>query len=397
MSKKEIVAMLLAGGQGSRLGALTASVAKPAVSFGGKYRIIDFSLSNCINSGIDTVGVLTQYRPMMLNSYIGTGAAWDLNETGGGVHILPPYLRQGGGEWYTGTANAIFQNMDFIASYDPEYVLILSGDHIYTMDYDKMLNFHIENKADVTISVMEVPWEEAPRFGILNAAEDGRITKFSEKPQQPESNLASMGLYIFSARLLENALTEDDNDPNSSKDFGSDVIPRLLNEGKSLYAYKFSGYWKDVGTIESYYGANMELLQEDPPFNIFDWRVRILSNSNIYPPQYIWPEASVDNSLICNGCSVRGKVVNSILSPNVRIEEGCTVINSIILPETRIERGCKLQKVIVGENTLIRRDSFLGAPAEGRTPPQEGITVVADNMILSENSVITEGENVNYA
>jgi glucose-1-phosphate adenylyltransferase len=397
MGKKDVVAMLLAGGQGSRLGALTTSIAKPAVSFGGKYRILDFSLSNCINSGIDTVGVLTQYRPMMLNSYIGTGAAWDLNEAGGGVHILPPYLRQGGGEWYKGTANAIFQNMDFISSYEPDYVLILSGDHIYTMEYDKMLDFHVENKADVTISVMEVPWNEAYRFGILTAAGDGRITKFAEKPEQPESNLASMGIYIFNASLLETALAEDENDHLSSNDFGGDVVPRLLREGKALYAYKFEGYWKDVGTIESYYNANMELLRDDPPFNIFDRRVRILSNSNIYPPQYIWPEANVQNSLICNGSSVRGAVVNSIISPNVKIGEGSSVINSIILPGTRIERGCILEKVIVGENTLIMKDSYLGAPSDGGEPPQDGITVVADNMTLAEGTRITEGENVNYA
>jgi glucose-1-phosphate adenylyltransferase len=389
--------MLLAGGQGSRLGALTQSIAKPAVSFGGKYRIIDFSLSNCIESGIDTVGVLTQYRPMMLNSYIGTGAAWDLNETGGGVQILPPYLRQSGGEWYKGTANAVYQNLDFIFIHDPEHVLILSGDHIYTMKYNNMLDFHIESKADVTISVREVAWEEAHRFGILTAAEDGRITKFTEKPPQPESNLASMGIYIFNARLLESALSEDENDPNSSKDFGNDVIPRLLAQGKSLYAYRFSGYWKDVGTIESYYNANMELLQESPPFNIFDRKVRILSNSNIYPPQYIWPEAHVENSLICNGCSVRGAVINSILSPNVRIEEGSVVRNSIILPGTRIEHGCVLEKVIVGENTVIGRSSFIGAPVENGEAPQQGITVVGDNMTLAENTRVTEGENVNCA
>ena len=397
MSKKDCVAMLLAGGQGSRLGALTALIAKPAVSFGGKYRIIDFSLSNCIFSGIDTVGVLTQYRPMMLNAYIGTGAAWDLNETGGGVHILPPYLRQGGGEWYTGTANAIYQNMDFLSSFKPEYVVILSGDHIYKMAYNSMLDFHKSRNADVTISVIEVPWEETRRYGILTAAEDGRITKFTEKPQDTDSNLASMGIYIFNAKLLENALTEDDEDPNSSKDFGHDVIPRLLAQGKSLYAYRYSGYWKDVGTIESYYEANMELLQESPPFNIFDYKVRILSNSNIYPPQYIWPDAKVENSLICNGCSVKGVVVNSILSPNIKVGEGCKIINSIILSNTTIERGCTLQKVIVGENTLIKKDSFLGVPRDDGTPPQQdGITVVADNMILPEGTHIVEGNNVHY-
>jgi glucose-1-phosphate adenylyltransferase len=331
---------------------------------------------------------------MVLNAYIGTGAAWDLNETGGGVHVLPPYLRQGGGEWYTGTANAIYQNMDFISSFKPGYVVILSGDHIYKMAYDKMLDFHKSRNADVTISVMEVPWEETNRFGILTAAEDGRITKFAEKPKDADSNLASMGIYIFNANLLDVALTEDDNDPNSSKDFGSDVIPRLLSQGKSLYAYRYTGYWKDVGTIESYYEANMELLLENPPFNIFDRQVRILSNSNIYPPQYIWSEARVENSLICNGCRVKGTVINSILSPNVRVAEGSKIINSIILPNTTIERGCTLQKVIVGEDTLIKKDSYLGVPITDGVPQQQGITVVADNMVLAEGTRIHEGDNV---
>jgi glucose-1-phosphate adenylyltransferase len=388
--------MLLAGGQGSRLGALTHSIAKPAVPFGGKYRIIDFSLSNCVNSDIDTVGVLTQYRPLMLNAYIGTGEAWDLSEAGGGVHILPPYQTRDGGGWYIGTANAIFQNLDFILSYDPEYVLILSGDHIYSMQYNTMLNFHIENKADVTISSMEVPWEETHRFGILTAAEDGRITKFSEKPQNPDSNLASMGVYIFNTKLLLDALTEDDNDPGSSKDFGSDILPRLLAQGKSLYAYKFSGYWKDVGTIESYYEANMELLREEPSFNIFDRKIRILSNSNIFPAHYIWPEAKVENSLVCNGCSIRGSVVNSILCPDVRIGENCAVVDSIILPGARIERNCTLHKVIVGENTRVGRDSLIGAKAEGIEPQQQGITVVAGNMCLAEGTRVQEGENLDY-
>ncbi|MDR1245960.1 MAG: glucose-1-phosphate adenylyltransferase [Clostridiales Family XIII bacterium] len=396
MSKKKCVAMLLAGGQGSRLGALTHSVAKPAVSFGGKYRIIDFSLNNCVSSGIDTVGVLTQYRPLVLNAYIGTGAAWDLNEAGGGVHILPPYQRRDGGGWYIGTANAIFQNLDFILSYDPDYVLILSGDHIYTMQYNKMLDFHIENKADVTISAMEVPWEEAHRFGIITAAEDGRITKFSEKPQDPDSNLASMGVYIFNTKLLLDALTEDDNDPDSSKDFGGDVLPRLLAQGKPLYAYRFSGYWKDVGTIESYYEANMELLKEEPSFNIFDWKMRILSDSNIFPPHYIWPEAKVENSLVCNGCSVRGSVADSIICPDVRIEEDCSVVESIILPGARIGRNCTLRKAIVGENTSIGRDSLIGAETTGVAPMQQGITVVAGDMCIAEGTRIMEGENVNY-
>jgi glucose-1-phosphate adenylyltransferase len=395
MRKKKCVAMLLAGGQGNRLGALTHSIAKPAVPFGGKYRIIDFSLNNCVSSGIDTVGVLTQYRPLMLNAYIGTGEAWDLNEAGGGVHILPPYQKRDGGGWYIGTANAIFQNMDFISGYEPDYVLILSGDHIYSMQYSKMLDFHIESKAEVTVSAMEVPWEEASRFGILTAAEDGRITKFSEKPRSPDSNLASMGVYIFNAKLLADALAEDDEDPNSSKDFGSDVLPRLLAQGKPLYAYRFSGYWKDVGTIESYYEANMELLREEPSFNIFDMKARILSNSNIFPPHYIWPEAKVENSLVCNGCSIRGAVVDSIICPNVRIEEDCSVVDSIILPGARIERGCTLHKVIVGENTQIGKDSLIGVKAEGYDPPQQGITVVAGDMCIIEGARITEGESVN--
>jgi glucose-1-phosphate adenylyltransferase len=391
--KKESVAMLLAGGQGSRLGALTYFIAKPAVSFGGKYRIIDFSLSNCINSGIDTVGVLTQYRPMILNSYIGTGASWDLNDANGGVQMLPPYMSQDGGVWYKGTANAIYQNLDFIWNYNPDYVLILSGDHIYKMDYDKMLRFHKDCEADVTISVIEVPWEEACRFGILTADEKGRIVRFEEKPKNPKSNLASMGIYIFNKPLLQAALSEDEMDPDSSNDFGKDVIPRLLRQGKSLYAYKFHGYWKDVGTIESYYNSNMELLENEPPFNIFESKDRILSNSNIYPPQYIGPEAHVENSLICNGCSVLGTVINSILSPDVRVAAGSFIKDSLILIGTRIEENCSVIKTIIGENTLVGKGTVLGRRAAD-TPAQQGITVIADNMIIKEGTVIAEGENV---
>lgn len=393
MKKKKCIAMLLAGGQGSRLGALTHFIAKPAVSFGGKYRIIDFSLSNCINSGIDTVGVLTQYRPMILNSYIGTGAAWDLNETGGGVHILPPYVRQDGGVWYKGTANAIYQNLDFICSYDTDNVLILSGDHIYTMNYNNMLQFHHANNADVTISVIQVPWDQASRFGILTADEDGKITRFEEKPENPTSNLASMGIYIFNKSILQLALSEDEMNSESTNDFGKDIIPRLLRQEKSIYAYKFEGYWQDVGTIESYYEANMSLLKPKPPFNIFESKAKILSNSNIYPPQYIGPDAKVENSLICNGSGVYGSVINSILSPDVRIESGSQVKDSILLPGTYIAENCTVNKTIIGENTTVEPDCHIGLPIDDK-PPQEGITVIADNMTIKSGSKIPAGSNV---
>jgi glucose-1-phosphate adenylyltransferase len=365
MGRKECIAMLLAGGQGSRLGALTKRIAKPAVSFGGKYRIIDFSLSNCVNSGIDTVGVLTQYRPLMLNSYIGTGAPWDLDEQEGGVFVLPPYATQDKNEWYDGTADAVFKNLDFIDSYDPEYVLIISGDHLYKMDYNAMLDFHKNSGADLTVSVIEVPWEEAGRFGIITAAEDGEIKKFTEKPAEPDSNLASMGVYIFNWQVLRAALLEDEQNAESEHDFGKNVIPMLLGEGKRLYAYSFRGYWKDVGTIESYYQTNMELLRKDSEFDIFSGDMRIFSNSNIYPPHYAGENAVIENSLICNGCTIFGEVHNSILSSEVYVGNGAKIIDSILLPGARVENGARVMHSIVGEHAVIEMNAYFGSLEEG--------------------------------
>ncbi|MCQ4638316.1 glucose-1-phosphate adenylyltransferase [Anaerovorax odorimutans] len=373
MRKQECVAMLLAGGQGSRLGALTRNIAKPAVAFGGKYRIIDFSLSNCTNSNIHTVGVLTQYKPLLLNSYIGTGAAWDLDDAYGGVFVLPPYATEAGGQWYQGTADAIFQNVDFIDSYDPQYVLVISGDHLYKMDYSLMLDFHKQTGADLTISVMEVAWEDAGRFGILTADRDGRISKFAEKPSCPDSNLASMGIYVFNWNVLKEALIKDSFDTQSDHDFGKNVIPMLLGEGKKLYAYTFTGYWQDVGTIDSYYNTNMELLDPDSQFNIFEEDMRIFSNSNIYPPHYIGHGAAVENSLICNGSRVLGDVKSSILSFDVSIEEGASVADSILLPGASVKKGAQVFRSIVGENSTVAANSVLGN-RKGRE-----ITVIGDN------------------
>ena len=381
MRQQECVAMLLAGGQGSRLGALTKKIAKPAVAFGGKYRIIDFSLSNCTNSNINTVGVLTQYKPLLLNSYISTGAAWDLDDAYGGVFLLPPYATETGGQWYQGTADAIFQNIDFIDNYDPQYVLVISGDHLYKMDYSLMLDFHKKNDADLTISVMEVPWEDASRFGILTADDTGRISKFSEKPKNPDSNLASMGIYIFSWPVLKEALLKDSLNSSSDHDFGKNVIPMLLGEGKKLYAYTFTGYWKDVGTIDSYYNTNMELLNPDSPFNIFEENMRVFSNSNIYPPHYIGPDAVVEHSLVCNGCRVRGEIHHSILSFDVHIEDGARVTDSILLPGAKIGKNARIFRSIIGEQSVIGEDTVLGSP------DSQEITVIGDNETIAASQI----------
>lgn len=381
MRQQECVAMLLAGGQGSRLGALTKKIAKPAVAFGGKYRIIDFSLSNCTNSNINTVGVLTQYKPLLLNSYISTGAAWDLDDAYGGVFLLPPYATETGGQWYQGTADAIFQNIDFIDNYDPQYVLVISGDHLYKMDYSLMLDFHKKNDADLTISVMEVPWEDASRFGILTADDTGRISKFSEKPKNPDSNLASMGIYIFSWPVLKEALLKDSLNSSSDHDFGKNVIPMLLGEGKKLYAYTFTGYWKDVGTIDSYYNTNTELLNPDSPFNIFEENMRVFSNSNIYPPHYIGPDAVVENSLVCNGCRVRGEIHHSILSFDVHIEDGARVTDSILLPGAKIGKNARIFRSIIGEQSVIGEDTVLGSP------DSQEITVIGDNETIAASQI----------
>ncbi len=361
MSKKEILAMLLAGGQGSRLGALTQKIAKPAVSFGGKYRIIDFSLSNCVNSGIDTVGVLTQYRPLMLNSYIGTGAPWDLDESEGGVFVLPPYATQDGGEWYNGTADAVYKNIDFIDNYNPDYVLIISGDHLYKMDYNAMLEEHKQNNAELTVSVIQVPWEEANRFGIITADDEGRIVKFTEKPAEPDSNLASMGIYIFNWGTLKQALLEDAPLADSEHDFGKNLIPMLLAQGKRLFVHAFAGYWKDVGTIDSYYQTSMELLREDSEFDILSGDQRIFSNSNIYPPHYTGENAVIENSLICNGSTVLGEVHNSIVSSEVYVGPGAKVYASILLPGARVESGARVMRAIVGEKAVVEMNAYFGS------------------------------------
>ena len=360
MRRKETVAMLLAGGQGSRLGVLTEKIAKPAVSFGGKYRMIDVSLSNCVNSGIDTVGVLIQYKPFLLNKYLGTGEAWNLDDSTGGVHILPPYATESGGQWYQGTADAIYHNIDFIDSYDPEFVLILSGDHLYQMDYNLMLDYHKLMKADLTVAVKTVPMAEASRFGIMTTDEELRVTKFTEKPREPDSDLASMGIYIFSWPVLREALLRDHEAEGSEHDFGKNIIPTLLGEGKRLFAYVFSGYWKDVGTIPSYYATQMELLEKNPSFSLFERRMRIFSNLNEHAPEYIGPEGSAERSLICNGCEILGRVSGSVLSPGVYIGPGASVEDSVLLPNSRVEAGARVRRTILNEEATIAGGALVG-------------------------------------
>jgi len=385
MYKKEVMAMLLAGGQGSRLGRLTRNIPKPALSFGAKYRIIDFSLSNCVNSNIDTVGVLTQYKPFLLNSYIGTGLAWDLDNSCGGVHILPPFVGESGGSWYKGTANAIYQNIDFINFYNPDYVLIISGDHVYKMNYEAMLTYHKKQNADVTISVLEVSSEEVSRFGIVTADKQGRIFKFTEKPKESDSNLASMGIYIFNWPVLKRALLEDEENPDSNNDFGQNVLPMLLNEEKRLFAYGFQGYWKDVGTVESYYDTNMELLKEKPSFDIFDSDIKIFSNEKTLPPQYIGPKAQVNNCLIGNGCTILGEVKNSIVSSGVYVGERCRVEDSILLPSSKIMNDSRVYKAIIGEHTNIAAFSFISSIKRGVNTRQAEITVIERSRIIAED------------
>ena len=337
-NKKECVAMLLAGGQGSRLYVLTQHMAKPAVPFGGKYRIIDFPLSNCVNSGIDTVGVLTQYQPLVLNEYLGNGQPWDLDRIHGGVHVLPPYQSALGAQWYKGTANAIYQNIPFVDRYDPEYVLVLSGDHIYKMDYDKMLTFHKEKKADCTIAVLQVPMEEASRFGIMTADENGTIVDFEEKPKEPKSDLASMGVYIFTWKKLKQYLIDDENDPESSKDFGKNIIPAMLGAKEKMVAYPFEGYWKDVGTLDSLWEANMDLLNPNVPLELYDPNWKIYSRNPVMPPHYISNVANVQNSMVTEGCNVYGTVDFSILFAGVTVEEGAIVRDSIVMPGAVIKK-----------------------------------------------------------
>ncbi|MBD1383563.1 glucose-1-phosphate adenylyltransferase [Metabacillus arenae] len=351
--KKKCVAMLLAGGKGSRLSSLTKNLAKPAVPFGGKYRIIDFTLSNCTNSGIDTVGVLTQYQPLILNSYIGIGSAWDLDRKNGGVTVLPPYSESSEVKWYKGTASAIYENMNYLKQYDPEYVLILSGDHIYKMDYSQMLDYHIEKEADVSISVIEVPWEEASRFGIMNTNDKMEIVEFDEKPSKPKSNLASMGIYIFNWSILKEYLEMDERNPYSSHDFGKDVIPLLLDEKKKMIAYPFKGYWKDVGTVKSLWEANMDLLEEDSQLNLFDYNWRIYSVNPNHPPQFISEEAVIKDSHVNEGCEIYGDVYHSVLFQGVTIGKNSVVKNSVIMPEAAIGENVYLENVIVPGNVTI--------------------------------------------
>jgi glucose-1-phosphate adenylyltransferase len=362
MKKKKCIAMLLAGGQGSRLGSLTSSIAKPAVSFGGKYRIIDFGLSNCVNSGIDTVGILVQYKPLVLNKYVATGESWDLAVADGGVHSLPPFAGETGGEWYEGTADAIYHNIDFIDLYDPENVLILSGDHIYKMDYNKMLKEHEKNEADLTVSVIEVPWEEASRFGIMTADDEGNIVKFSEKPKEPDSNLASMGIYIFKWKSLRKALLEDHEAADTSHDFGNDIIPKMLGEGQKLIVYRFEGYWRDVGTVQSYYDSQMDLMDNVENINVFTSDSKVFSNSNTYPPQFIGPDANIGKAMICNGCTVYGTIEHSILGSGSVVSQGAVVEDSIVLPNAWIGRNCTVTRAIINEGVTVPDNTVIGSP-----------------------------------
>ena len=386
---KECIAMLLAGGQGSRLYALTQRLAKPAVPFGGKYRIIDFPLSNCVNSGIDTVGILTQYQPLVLNDYIGNGQPWDLDRLYGGVHVLPPYQTATGSDWYKGTANAIYQNINFIQRYSPEYVVILSGDHIYKMDYSKMLEFHKQHNADCTIAVMEVPWEEASRFGIMTAEEDGTITRFAEKPKNPESNLASMGIYIFTWSKLKKYLEEDEADATSDNDFGKNIIPNMLAAKEHMVAYPFEGYWKDVGTIDSLWEANMDLLDPAVPLDVRDDDWRIYSRNSGRAGHYLGSNASVSNSMITEGCYVDGEVTKSVLFAGVKVGKGVVVEDSIIMPGAVIEEGAKVSYSIVAENVVIKKNAKVGcAKEQAEDAAKWGITVIGEGITVGENATV---------
>ena len=388
MRKKEMIAMLLAGGQGSRLGVLTAKVAKPAVSFGGKYRIIDFPLSNCINSGVDTVGVLTQYQPLRLNAHIGIGIPWDLDRNIGGVTVLPPYEKSSNSEWYTGTANPIYQNLEFMESYNPDYVLILSGDHIYKMDYEVMLDFHKEKNADVTIAAMPVPMEEANRFGIVVTDGENRITAFEEKPENPRSNLASMGIYIFSWPVLRDALIQKKDEPGC--DFGKHVIPYCFEQEKRMYAYEYSGYWKDVGTLGSYWEANMELIDIVPEFNLYEEYWKIYTNGGGLPPQYIAESAVVDRSIICNGAEIYGEVHNSVIGAEVTIGKGTVVRDSIIMQDSQLGENCVVDKAIIAENVKIGDGVTLGIGADvpNKSKPNIysfGLVTIGENSVIPSN------------
>ena len=383
--------MLLAGGQGSRLYALTEKTAKPAVTFGGKYKIIDFPMSNCINSGIYTVGVLTQYQPLVLNEYIGNGQPWDLDRMNGGVMVLPPYQGKKGADWYKGTANAIYQNLNFIKRYDPDYVLILSGDHIYKMDYNAMLENHKATGADCTIAVLEVPLSEASRFGIMVTNKAGRITQFQEKPKVPISTKASMGIYIFSRKVLEKYLIDDENTPGSSNDFGKNIIPNMLNDDMKLYAYPFEGYWKDVGTIDSLWEANMDLLGDKPAFNIHDKQWRIFSRNYAEPPHFIGENASVVNSIVTEGCEIEGTIINCVLSNGVIVEKDAVVKDSVIMSGTVIKEGARVNYSIIDSNSVISKNAIVGEEKD----IANGIAVIGSELLVGEGVTIPSGAMIN--
>lgn len=397
MTRKEIVALLLAGGQGSRLGVLTQNLAKPAVLFGGKYRIIDFTLSNCINSGIDTVGVLTQYQPLKLNSHIGIGKPWDLDRINGGVTILAPYMKTEKGEWYSGTADAVYQNIHYVDEMAAKYVIILSGDHIYKMDYSKMLDFHKQNKADATISVIDVPLNEASRYGIMNTDEEGRIYEFEEKPENPKSTLASMGIYIFNWDLLKDYLINDHQKSATHHDFGKDIIPAMLADNKKMYAYKFSGYWRDVGTIQAFYESNMNLTELIPDFNLFDPNWKIYSPNPIYPAHYIGDTGHVEKSIIAEGCMIYGTVRRSVIFPGVTINAGTVIEDSIIMSDTLIGTNTEIYCTIIGETSVIGNNvkCGIGEFAENTYNPKvynSNINVIGSNTVIPNNTVL--GKNV---
>ncbi len=387
--KKECVAMLLAGGQGSRLYALTTKIAKPAVTFGGKYRIIDFPLSNCVNSGIDTVGVLTQYQPLILNEYVGNGQPWDLDRSFGGVHILSPYQAKGGSDWFKGTANAIYQNLHFIKRYNPEYVLILSGDHIYRMDYSQMIEKHKKMNADCTIATINVPLEDASRFGILNTNPDGTVYEFEEKPKNPKSTLASMGIYVFSAEKLYKYLEQDAIDKSSSNDFGKDVLPKMLASGEKMCAFEFSGYWKDVGTINSLFDANMDLLGDKPQFDFAKAEWKIHSRNPIAPPHYIGKEGKVNNSIIALGCEIQGQISDSVLSYNVKVGKGAVIKNSIIFSNVEIGEGAVIDHAIIDEEVVIGKNAKVGENLD-----ENKIAVVGREYVLGDGEIIQAGQIV---
>lgn len=397
MIKKEIISLLLAGGQGSRLGVLTKTVAKPAVLYGGKYRIIDFSLSNCINSGIDTVGILTQYQPLKLNAHIGIGKPWDMDRINGGVTILSPYLKEEAGEWYKGTANAVYQNIHYVDKLSPDYVIILSGDHIYKMDYSKMLDFHKANNAQATISVIEVPIHEASRYGIMNTQENGKIYEFEEKPKQPKSTLASMGVYIFNWEALRHYLIKDNEIMESEHDFGKNIIPMMLHDGISMWAYRYSGYWRDVGTIQAFWESNMDLVSRVPEFNLFDPAWRIYTPNPVKPAHYIGPKGSVKKSIVAEGCLIFGNVKNSVIFPGVHIEEGAVVEDSIIMSKTFIGRNSEVYQSILSERVIVGDHVKIGIGAIGvnEFKPNiynSGITVIGESAHIPENAQI--GKNV---